>query len=158
MDFATFANVNSFFHQNQNTMNINKMLLGALAGGVAYFLLGWLVYGMLLANTFAPSEETLAVIAKEEFGMVAMLVSCLAYGLLLAYVYARWANISTFATGAKAGAIIGALTSLWINMSMFAMYNFVTIENALIDLVVHAAVSALVGGVIGLVLGSGKSG
>ncbi len=137
-------------------MNINKMLLGALAGGVAYFLLGWLVYGILLSSVFAIAEETRTVIAKEQFGMTAMFISCLAYGLLLAYIYERWANISTFVTGAKAGAVIGALATIWVNMSMFAMYNFVTLQNSVIDLFVHAAVSALVGGVVAYVLGKGK--
>ncbi|MDP2890621.1 MAG: hypothetical protein Q8P34_16865 [Bacteroidota bacterium] len=31
-------------------METNKILLGTLAGGVAFFLLGWLIYGILLMD------------------------------------------------------------------------------------------------------------
>ena len=31
-----------------------KILRGTLFGGIAYFLIGWLVYGVLLYNFFAP--------------------------------------------------------------------------------------------------------
>lgn len=136
-------------------MNIKNLLVGSLVGGIVYFLLGWLAYGMLLASVFEIAEETRAAIEKP-FNMGAMFVSCLGYGILLTYIYERWANISTFSTGATAGAVIGALSALWINMSMFSMYNFVTMQNSLIDIVVHAVVSGLTGGVIALVLGKMK--
>jgi hypothetical protein len=31
-------------------MNTNKFLIGGIIGGIAYFLIGWLVWGMLLMN------------------------------------------------------------------------------------------------------------
>ena len=94
-------------------MNTNKILLGAVAGGITYFLLGWLVYGTLLKD-FTQSypelkPETVTDIMRNPMVMWAMALGCLVYGLFLAIVMGRWASISTFAAGAKAGAIIGLL-------------------------------------------------
>ncbi len=130
-------------------MNTNKILLGALAGGVAYFFLGWLVYGILLQDIFSSP----AAVTKEPLEMWAMAVSCLLFGLLLSFIFGRWASISTFMTGAQAGAIIGGLASAWIDFSLFSMYNFVSLQQTLIDIVVGAVVAAITGGVVGWVLG-----
>jgi hypothetical protein len=135
-------------------MNTNKILVSALMGGVAYFLLGWLVYGILLASIFTPAEA----IQKNPMEVWAMIVGSLAYGVLIAIIYGRWANISTFVTGAKAGAVLGALSAVWIDFSMFAMYNFTDLQTSLIDVVVHAAISAITGGIIGWWLGRGAKG
>ena len=40
-------------------MNYKKIIIGGIAGGIAYFFLGWLVYGILLAN-FMELEPKLA--------------------------------------------------------------------------------------------------
>lgn len=140
-------------------MNVGKMLLAAVVGGVVYFLLGWLVYGTLLASVFEPAAEMKAVIARpqEEFKLGSMLVSCLAWGGLLSYIFARWAGIRTFTSGATAGAIIGALVSLCVNTSMYAMYTFVTTTQIGADLVMSAVISAITGGVIGWMLGRGEN-
>ncbi len=130
-------------------MNTNKILLGGLAGGVAYFFLGWLVYGILLGSVF----ESPAAVAKDPMEMWAMALSCLLFGLLLALIFGRWANISTFMTGAQAGALIGALVAAWVDFSMFSMYNFVSLQQVLIDIVVAAVVAAITGGIVGLALG-----
>ncbi|MFN0037760.1 MAG: hypothetical protein ACKVUS_22080 [Saprospiraceae bacterium] len=136
-----------------------KVLLAALAGGIAYFFLGWLVYGMLLGSTFHSmmTTESAAVTRPEtEMIMWAMAVSCLVFGLLLAVIYSRWANISTFKTGAIAGAIITFLMTLGTDLGMFSMYNLTTGgAGLLINPIVNAALGGIIGGVVGWVLGYG---
>ncbi|GJM36293.1 MAG: hypothetical protein DHS20C18_52940 [Saprospiraceae bacterium] len=134
-------------------MNTNKILLSALAGGVAYFFLGWLVYGILLQGMM----EMPAAIAKEPMEMWAMAISCLVYGLLLAVIFGHWASISTLMTGAKAGAIIGALVAAYVDFSFFSMYNFITLQSVIVDIIAATALSAITGGVVGWVLGYKKA-
>ena len=137
-------------------MNVNKMLLGALAGGVAYFFLGWLVWGTLLAGIMEMPAEMKAVVGKEPMVMWSMIVSCLVYALLLAYIFERWAGISTFLTGAKAGALIGGLSAASVDFSFYSMTNMMNTTQLVTDIVAATIVSAIVGGLIGFVLGSGK--
>ncbi len=41
-------------------METNKILLGGLAGGVAFFLLGWVIYGILLMDYTMASYKYLS--------------------------------------------------------------------------------------------------
>lgn len=136
-------------------MTVNRLLLATLAGGIAYFLLGFLVYAVLLENVFALPPETEQVIQKQPMAMWAMVMSCLVWAFLLAMIYARWAGISTFKTGAMAGAVIGLLVSLSVNLSMFSMYNFVTIPALVADCLANGVITGITGGVVGWVLGRG---
>jgi hypothetical protein len=151
-NFRTIFSGRHFLKHNK--MNTTKLLLGTLAGGIVYFLLGWLAYGMLFGDTFAPPEG----VAKSPMVMWSMIVSCLIWGLLITIVCGRWAGVKTFAGGATVGAIVGLLVSGAVDFSMYSMFNFMTIPGSLGDMAINAVLSGITGGVIGLVLGSGKKG
>ena len=141
-------------------MSANKILLGALAGGIAYFLLGWLIYGMLLtdfANAYPELKpETVADITRTPMVMWAMVVGNLVFGLLLAIIFGRWASISTFAAGAKAGAVITVLMALAYDLMMYSMLKTMTLNGAFLDPLISGAIGAITGGVVGWVLGYGN--
>ncbi len=138
-------------------MNTNKILLGGLAGGVAFFLLGFLFYGILLMKFFEANSGSATGVMKDPPVWWALILGNIFWGLLLAVIFGRWASISTFAGGARAGAIIGLLASLSFDLTMFGTANLSTLPAAGVDVVVATIMSAIAGGVVGLVLGSGKS-
>ena len=90
-------------------MNVTKFLLGTLVGGIVYFLLGWLFYGIIFPNIYPPSETE---------RMLFMVLGSLSFGALIAYIFNKWAGISTWMTGAKTGAVIGFFVALWMNFFM----------------------------------------
>jgi len=136
-------------------MDTKKFALAGLIGGVAYFFLGWLVYGILLMDLMAIPEEFKSVIEypEEEFRISYMIMSCLASGFFITFIFTKWANISTFKTGAKAGAIIGLFISFMVGTSMVSMYKFALMANTLYDMVGSAITLGLTGGIIGWYLG-----
>lgn len=136
-------------------MNTNKILLAGLLGGVAAFLLGWLVWGIVLAKFMAANAGSATGVMRAESDMVwwALILGNLANGFLLAVIYGRWANISTFATGAKAGAVIGLLIALSYDMIMLGTSNIMTLNGAVVDILASAVVTGIVGGVVGWFLG-----
>jgi len=138
-------------------MNTNKMLLSGVAGGVAFFLLGFLLYGVLLMKFFEANAGTATGVMKEPMEWWALILGNLMWGLLLAVVFARWANISTFVTGLKAGAIIGLLVGLSFDLTMYGTANLSNLTGMIADVVVFTAMSAVAGGIVGLVLGMGKA-
>ncbi|HRI58321.1 MAG TPA: hypothetical protein PK228_01315 [Saprospiraceae bacterium] len=139
-----------------------KLLLAALAGGVASFLLGWLVFGILLKPTYdGMMTEAGKNIMRPEAEMMnymwAMILSNLAYGLLFALIFGRWANISTFRGGAIAGGVISLLLALSFDLGMYSMMNaWQGGMGLVIDPLVNGVVGAVVGGVVGWVLGYGQ--
>ena len=139
-------------------MNTNKILLAGLIGGAVAFLLGFLFYGLLLTNFFTANAGTATGVMRADADMqwIPMIVGHLAWGLLFALVFGRWASISTFATGAKAGAVLGLLVALTYDMISLGSTNVSTLDAALVDIVVMTGISAIVGGVVGWFLGRGS--
>ncbi|MBK8043272.1 MAG: hypothetical protein KBG02_03705 [Haliscomenobacter sp.] len=140
-------------------MRTNKILLAGLAGGVVYFLLGWLIYGMVLASFMdgQSTPEGMAVMRPDD-GMVfwAMIVGNIAGGMLLAVIFGRWANISTWQTGAMAGAVIAGLMAMSFDFLLYGTTTMMTLTGVLADIVVYAVLGAIGGAVVAMVLGSGK--
>ena len=131
-----------------------KVLLAALAGAVVTFLTGWLLYGVALKGFFdAQVVESAKSVIREQPDLLHIFLGCVAWSLLLALLYSRWAGISTFKSGAIAGAWIGFLIALGADLFSFAGMNVSTIAGVLVDPIVNAVQSAIAGGVIGVVLG-----
>jgi hypothetical protein len=136
-------------------MNTNKILLAGLVGGVVAFILGFLVYGVMLGEFFQSNAGSATGVARgdEEMLWIPMIVGHLAWGFLFSIIYGRWASISTFATGAKTGAVLGLLVSLTQNMISLGSSNIMNTTAALSNVVVVAIISAIVGGTVGWFLG-----
>ncbi len=113
----------------------------------------WLLKGFFEANT---TEGGASVMRGEMPLMWAIFVGCLAWSLLLALLYSRWAAITTFKGGAIAGAWIMFLVALGANFFSYAGMDVMTMNAAIVDAVVNAVQGALAGGIIGWVLGYGK--
>lgn len=127
-------------------MKIKNFLVSGLVGGIVYYLLGWLFYGILFSNFFPQPEENMQM-------MILILLGCLTYGFFLAYVFLKWAQIITAAAGVKAGAIIGLWLGLFFNFFNMAMNSEFTYELFAMELVITIVSSAIVGAVIGAING-----
>ncbi|MBL6964745.1 MAG: hypothetical protein ISR55_13055 [Bacteroidetes bacterium] len=137
-------------------MKTNKILMGGLAGALTFFLLGWLVYGVLLAGYAEENYNHCASRPMEEMIWWAIILSNLAYGFLLAIV-CSWANTKGWMAGAQVAGLTGLLIGLSINLSMHAMNTmFNSIGAMIVDIVVYAIISSVTGIVIALVFGMSK--
>ena len=149
---------NCFTNHRYVMSSTNKILVSGLVGGVVLFLLGWLVWGFALADFFQTSGGSATGIAKLEPGgmdMLYMLLGCIAGGMLFSVIFGRWAGIKTFQTGAIAGAIIGILIALNVDLVMLGSSNIHTLSTVLVDVVANGIVMAVIGGVVGWMLGRG---
>ena len=136
-------------------MNTNKLLVGALLGGVAFFLLGWLFYGMLFTDTLASLMPEMAKIQRPgaEIDMVPMILGNLTTGLLFAYIFERWASVRSFMGGLVAGATIGFMLAFSVDCIWHATTNLMTWSGVILDSVIFTVMCGLAGGVIGWWLG-----
>lgn len=137
-------------------MDLKKFSLATLAGGITFFVLGFLIYGLALAGFMEANSGAASQVAKEPMEMWAMILSNLAYAALLTYIFMEWASISTFPTGAKAGGIIGLLLAVYIDLITYSMMDVMTITGMVVDIIVFTILSGIIGGVVGLVLGKMK--
>lgn len=137
----------------------SKSIIAAVAGGVVFFILGYLFYAVLFAGFFAQNVGTATNYMKgmEEVNLLAIFLGHLSAGFLLAIVFGTWGNIRTFVGGAKAGAIFGLLISLSWNLIMYGTTNAMNLTATLVDPIIGAVMLAITGGVVAQLLGRGDS-
>jgi hypothetical protein len=138
-------------------MNTTKILIAGLVAGIVYFLLGWLFYLKVLMSTFESMSGSASGVSRgEEMIWWALILGNLLAGLLLSYIYGRWANISTPAIGAQAGAAIGFLVAGSYDLMIYGTTHISTLSGALLDIVVWTVMTAIAGAVAAWMLGRGK--
>jgi len=134
-------------------MNI-RVIAATIAGAAVFFFLGWLVYGMLLADFMKQHMVQYAGLTKEPMpDMVPLVLSNLVIAALLAFVFDKWASIRTFKGGAIGGAVMMFFIALHVDLSFLAFMNLLNLTMAAVDVAAAAALGAITGGVIALVLG-----
>lgn len=137
-------------------MKTKKILLGGIAGGVTFFLLGWLVYGILLMNYTTANYNQCAMRPMEEMIWIAMIISNLAFGFLLSVIF-NWSNTTGILSGLKVAGITGLLICVSLDFSLYSMSSmFSGIPALLVDIVVYTIMSALTGVVVAWVMGMVK--
>jgi hypothetical protein len=127
---------------------MEKLLRGTLFGGIAYFFLGWLVWGILLGDFYSANYNQCANRPEMEMVWWAMIVSNLVYALLLTIIL-NWAGTKKAIDGLKTAAIFGFLLGLTLDLSFYSM---TTMFNCFTGIIVDVLVTTVVTTVIGLVI------
>jgi hypothetical protein len=125
-----------------------KILRGTLFGGIVYFLLGWLVWGILLMDYMSTHMNTCANRPEGEMIWWAIIASNLAAALLLTLIL-NWSKAGTITDGLKIGAGFGFLYACVVDLSFWSM---TTMYNSLGTIVVDILISAVVFGLVGMVI------
>ena len=131
-------------------MDIKKLALGTVVGGLVALGVGYLIFGVALSSYMAENAS-----ATKEPEMIWLVAGHLVYGGLITYIFLQWAGIKTAITGAKAGFIIALLASLafnWIWHGTSDMFPGGCVAT-LLDAFGGAVVWAVGGAVIGWLLG-----
>ena len=134
---------------------MKNQILASLLGCIVLFLLGGLFYGTLLADFYASNAGSASGTMRSDEQMVwwALVLGNLFQAYFMVYIFSKLANITTFMDGLKAGAVIGIITGLWLNMIMYGTSNIMNLTASLVDPVVTAVMMGIAGGVIGMILG-----
>lgn len=136
-------------------MSAKNRIVATLVGFVAFFLLGWLFYGFLLMDFYAENSGTALNVMRAEEDMVwwALIAGNLLQAYFLTYIFGKWANITSFGDGLKAGAMLGLILGLGFNLTMYGTSNMMNLTAALVDPIVFMIMMGITGGVIGMMLG-----
>lgn len=136
-------------------MDIKKLLMGGIAGGVLFFLLGWLIYGMLLMNFMNTHPGTAGNIARAEPDFLYLIIGNLAMGFLMAYIFIK-ANVKSLGSGLVTAAIIGLLMAVGYDCMIYATSTVISKTGMAVDVAASTVMSAIVGAVVGAIMGMGK--
>lgn len=131
-----------------------KILRGTVLGGIAFFFLGWLVWGILLMDFSMNNYDVSIYRPENEMVWWALILSNLALALMLTLIL-KWANVKKLVDGLKIGAIIGLLFALNIDLGYYSMTTIIlSITAIVVDVLVYTLLTAITAMII--VLGWGK--
>jgi len=130
-------------------MNAKKFIIGGIVGGFVDFLLGWLIYGILLKDTF-PTEEG----ATEN--MLFIFLGCMSFGFLISYVFAQGESVSKCVPGIKLAAGIALFMGLSINFFQNMTKETIDFQLLAIDVVASMVLASFVGAAVAVTLGKLK--
>lgn len=130
-----------------------KILKGTIFGGVAYFLLGWLIYGLLMSDFSLANYNQCMNRASADMVYWAILLSNLIYALFLTLVL-KWSKATGWMDGLKTGALFGLLFVSIIDFSFYSMTTmFNNVGAMLVDMIVSTVLAAILGILIVLTWG-----
>ena len=136
-------------------MNIQKIGIAGLFGGITAFFLGWIVYGMLLKGFWA--ANSLPGVNKEMPDFLWLVIGNLAYGLFYAYVLGGLANISDPMKGAMTAGIVALIMSVSFDCTMYGTTNIMTMTALPVDIITSVVMGAITGAVVTFVWAKGKA-
>lgn len=134
---------------------VMRVAIAALVGAIVMFILGFLIYGILLDSYMrsAMTPES-AKLMKEMPNLVVLFISNFAFAWLYAFVFERWANIKTFVSGMIGGILISIPITLGFDLNMFSTMNVMqSFTPIIVDVLAIAVMSAISCGVMGQLLG-----
>ena len=131
-------------------MNVKNFFIGGIVGGIADFLMGWLVWGILLKDTFPKPADAGAD------NMLFIFLGCMSFGFMLSYIFAQGDGVSQWMAGVKLAIGVALFMSL-ANNFFSNMYNpTMDVKMVAIDVAAALVVAAVVGAVIATVNGKMK--
>jgi hypothetical protein len=125
-----------------------KILRGTIFGGIAYFLIGWLVYGILLMDYY--TANTNQCLNRPEGDMVwwAMIASSLLVALLLTLIL-YWSKTAKATDGLFKGAVFGVIFAATLGTSYWSM---TTMYSSFLPIIADIAAAGFVYGIVGLII------
>jgi hypothetical protein len=125
-------------------MNTQKLLIGTVVGTIYFFLIDWLLYGMLMKDMMSYPEGFM----KEKPDMLWMIIGYLIFAGAFVWIYNKGAaNTTKMGEGMRYGIALGVLWGLGMNLVWYALTNGNELSTFLID-GVATIVKFAIGGII----------
>ncbi len=116
---------------------MKKMLVATVAGGLAFFVFGYLIYEVLLGSFYGANLESATDVVREVPVAWAMVVSQSGLAAVVTYVF-RHAHVSTAGAGLQTGAVFGLLYGIAMAFNLYAVTNWSNVTVAFVEPVVTA--------------------
>lgn len=134
---------------------IIRILAATVGGAITLFVLGYLIYGILLAGYMRENTFQYAGLVREPRpDLIVTFLSNVVMAFMLAVFFAYWTSIRTFVGGLKGGAVLGFLFALSIDLGELGYMNlYKGYALIAVDVLGEALRDGIAGGVVGAVLG-----
>ncbi|HAO46929.1 MAG TPA: hypothetical protein PLZ45_14590 [Ferruginibacter sp.] len=136
-------------------MDLKKLFMGGIVASILFFVLGWLIYGMLLMDFMKNHTGAAGNVMLQEPNMLYLVIGNLASGFMMAYIFVR-ANVNTAANGFITAAVIGLLVSIGFDCITYATTTIISKTAMAADVAASTVMSGIIGAITAMVMGMGK--
>ena len=138
----------------------SKIVIATFLGAVVSFILGYLIWGVALTSFMTQNAGSARGVMKTEMGgenLLFIFLGNIAFAYLFTHIFYSWAKINTFEGGVRAGALIGLLMALGIELVSYGADNIINLNGTIVNIIARTILGALTGGVIAAYLGNRKT-
>ncbi len=137
-------------------MDIKKLLIGGIVGGILYFGLGYLIYGNLLMGFMQKNAGVVSVDrAQADLQFLYIAIGSVLQGFLIAYIFVR-ANVSSVGSGFVTAGVVGLLSSAGMDSIMYGTTLSMSKTMMAADVAAATVMTAVIGAILALVMNMGK--
>lgn len=138
--------------KNMKNLNFSRILLGGVLGGIAMFIVGMIIHGVILHDNYMYLSQKGIIVNEEnaaEWKMILHHVYLIFSGIVLAVLYALLRNST--GKGIKTAVIGGLLVGLVCGAGAIAMLAFYNMGNKVpfftfVDSILEPIVGSIVAG------------
>jgi uncharacterized membrane protein len=114
-------------------MNTKQWVGGTVGGAVVLFVVGYVIFELLLSDFYASNSGTATDVMRETQIIWAVAVGALAYAALILYAMRGNAATLDVGSGAKVGATVGFLIWACADFTLYGISNINTLTLAIVD-------------------------
>lgn len=133
-------------------MNTKQWVLGSVIGAVVLFAVGYVLFDLLLGDFYAANSGSATGVMRDTQILWAVAVGALAYAALILYALRGSAGSLNVASGAKTGAIVGALIWACADFTLYGISNINNLTLAVVDPLVELVRGGIAGAVLAAAL------
>ena len=136
---------------------MKRYLVGTIVGGASLFLLGYLIYVVLIPNPTFANGSAAALADRARPYLKPIVLGELLFGFLLTRALTKSGAIGNMGSAAKTGALIGGVVALAFSLLTLGTTELITVQGVLYEAVTWAVRWAIAGAVVSLVVGKVKA-
>ena len=134
-------------------MDIKRFIIGTIVGGIALYILGYVMFNLAFADFFAANAGSATGAWKDPQVIWAIALGTLSYAALITLALGTRAGSTTIVEGLKVGAIVGFLMWFSADMIFYGIWNVENLTAASVDTLLELVRGGIGGAVIAAVLG-----
>lgn len=137
-------------------MDPKRFVIGTVIGAVVLFALGYLIFELMFGDFYAANRGSIAGVDRDPQLLWAVALGAVSYAALTTLGIGSRAGSSSFAGGAKIGAIVGFLLWFTADFTIYGVTNLGSLTRTVVDPLLELMRGSVAGGVIGIVLAKVK--
>ncbi len=133
-------------------MDIKRFIIGTVVGGIALYILGYVMFNLAFADFFAANAGSATGVVKDPQVVWAIALGTLSYAALLTLAIGTRAGSTTIVEGLKIGAIVGFLMWFGVDFIHYGIGNVSNLTATIADSLLELIRAGISGAVIAAVL------